>query len=148
METAGKHRPPGAPVISQNFACGEISPGETWKVYLRATDPEGDMNRIVCTLHQPGRGTYPACHVQIPKEQRRDLSGFLYLNTGGGPGLVFVNLALEVQIQDRAGNSSQTASFSLALNPRSSPQSPPPGAFQEKALGPIMIFLEPGTGGP
>jgi hypothetical protein len=147
LKTDIKERQPGAPVITRTFASREISPGETWKIYLRATDPEGDMERIVCTVLQPGRGTYPASHVGIPKDQRQDLSGFLYLNTGGGPGMVFVNLTLEVQIQDRAGNSSQTASFSLALNPRSAHQSPPPGAFPEKALGPIMIPLEPGTGG-
>ena len=34
------------PVISQSFAPKEARPGDTWKVYLKAEDPNGDMRRI------------------------------------------------------------------------------------------------------
>jgi len=135
------------PVVTQFFAAQEIRPGEPWKIYLRASDPGGEMKAIYATVDQPGRGPQSAGPIPVPQEQRRDLSGFLYLNTAGNPGSAFLNLTLTVQIQDRAGNYSHPISFPLALNPRAVQESPPLGVFEARALGPIMISLDPGTGG-
>jgi hypothetical protein len=44
------------PVITNSFACRQIRPGDTWKIYLLAEDPEGEMKAIVCTVDQPGAG--------------------------------------------------------------------------------------------
>jgi len=143
-----KNNQPGVPVITHRFASEEIRPGDTWKVYLRAADPEGDMKNIICTVNQAGRGTYPVCFVRIPESQRRDLSGFLYLNTSTSQGLDFTNLTLQIEIQDRAGNMSWPISFSLAFNPRAEQEDPPFGTFREEELGPIMISLNPGASAP
>ena len=129
------------PVISQSFASKEAKPGDTWKVYLKAEDPDGDMRRIVCTIDQPGMGTYPSRHIRVKEAERKMLAGFIYLNTLTSPDLEFVNLTLTVQIQDMAGHLSQPAVFSLSFNPRSTQESPPQGNFPEKDLGPIMIRL-------
>jgi hypothetical protein len=143
-----KENQPGAPVITHRFASKEIRPGDTWKVYIRAVDPEGDMNNIICTVSQAGRGTYPVCFLRIPESQRRELSGFLYLNTSGSQGLVFMSLTLMVEIQDRAGNLSWPVSFSLAFNPRAEQENPPLGIFREEEVGPIMVSLDPGASAP
>jgi hypothetical protein len=142
----GIHQPPG-PVVTHFFAAQEIGPGKTWKIYLRATDPEGEMKAIYATVDQPGRGPQAAGPILIPGDQRRDLSGFLYLNTSGQQGLAFLNLTVTVQVRNRAGRFSPPVSFPLALNPRAPQENPPPGIFQEKSLGPIMVTLDPGTGG-
>ena len=134
-------------MVTQFFAAQEICPGETWKIYLRASDPEGEMKAIYATVDQPGRGPEAAGPIPLPKDQRRELSGFLYLNTSGIQGLAFLNLTLTVQIQDRTGNYSHPISFPLALNPRAVQESPPIGAFEERELGPIMVSLDPRTGG-
>jgi hypothetical protein len=143
-----KENQPGAPVITHRFASKEIRPGDTWKVYIRAVDPEGDMNNIICTVSQAGRGTYPVCFLRIPESQRRELSGFLYLNTSGSQGLVFMSLTLLVEIQDRAGNLSWPVSFSLAFNPRAEQENPPLGIFREEEIDPIMVSLDPGASAP
>ncbi len=143
-----KNDPPGVPVITHHFASKEICPGDTWKVYIRAADPEGDMKNIICVVNQAGRGTYPVCFVRIPESQRRDLSGFLYLNTSGSQGLDFTNLTLQIEIQDRAGNVSWPVLFPLAFNPRAEKENPPFGAFREEEVGPIMISLTPGASAP
>jgi hypothetical protein len=135
------------PAVTQFFAAKEVCPGETWKIYLRATDPEGEMKAIYATVDQPGRGPQSAGPIPIPEDQRRELSGFLYLNTSGTQGLAFLNLTLTVQIRDRTGHFSQPISFPLALNPRAVQESPPVGVFEERALGPIMVTLDAGTGG-
>jgi hypothetical protein len=59
----------------------------------------------------------------------------------------FGNLVLTVQIQDQAGNFSEPLSFSLSFNPRAHQEEAPPGLFQDKELGPIMIPLTSGSAG-
>jgi hypothetical protein len=138
----------GVPIITRSFASREICPGDTWKIYLHAADPEGDMKTIICAVSQAGRGSYPVSFVKVPQGQGGKLSGFIYLNTGAGAGLSFITLTLQVEIQDRAGNLSQPVSFFLAFNPRAEQEIPPPGLFQDKEIGPIMVSLDLQTGGP
>jgi hypothetical protein len=147
LRTGIDKRPPRAPVFTKTFASEEISPGDTWKIYLRATDPEGGMKAIHATVDQPGRGQQAAGPIPIPEDQRRELSGFLYLNTAGIQAGAFLNLTLTVQVRDQSGHFSQPVSFPLALNPRAVQESPPLGAFPERELGPIMVSLDAGTGG-
>lgn len=143
-----KNNQTGIPVITHRFASKEIRPGDTWKVYIRAVDTEGGMKNIICTVSQPGRGPYPVCFMRIPESQRRELSGFLYLNTAGAEGSGFINLTLQVEIQDQDGNTSWPVSFPLNFNPRAEQENPPLGAFREEEVGPIMISLDPGASAP
>ena len=142
-QTYGK----GVPVITQSFASKQMRPGDTWKVYLNATDPDGDMKNIFCSIEQPGIGTYPGSFTKIKEANRKELSGYIYLNTVGIQGLNWVNITLTVQVQDKAGHFSQPVVFPLSFNSRSKQESPPPGIFQEKELGPIMILLRTITDG-
>jgi len=129
------------PVIGQTFASKEARPGDTWVVYLKAQDPNGDMRRIVCTVDQPGMGTYPVSYIRVKEAERKDLAGHIYLNIPARRDLDFVTLTLNVQVQDMAGHLSLPAVFPLALNPRAARETPPQGAFPEKDLGPVMIQL-------
>jgi hypothetical protein len=36
-----------APVIERSFAAQAMKKGDTWKIYLKASDPDGDMKTIV-----------------------------------------------------------------------------------------------------
>jgi len=130
-----------SPIIHQSYAANQIWPGDTWKIYLIASDPDGDMKNIVCTIDQSGVGTYPASIIRIAEGRQKELSGFIYLNTQGFEDLNFVTLNLTVQVQDMAGHFSRPAAFPLLLT-GTGPQEPPrPGVFQEANLGPIMIRL-------
>ena len=135
------------PVISQSFASSSLGQGDIWKVYLNASDPDGDMKYIVCTIDQPGIGTSPVSFTRIKEENRQQLSGYIYLNTAGVDGLNFSSLTLTVQIQDRAGNFSDPVSFSLQFRMGVRQETPPTNTFQEIELGPIMITLQVTSGG-
>jgi len=131
-----------APVITQSFASKQMRLGDTWKIYLNASDPDGDMKTIISTIDQKGVGTYPVSFTRIREDQQREnLSGYIYLNTVGTYGLDYTTLVLNVQIQDKAGHYSAPASFPLAFNPTAHQENPPPGLFKDKALGPIVIVL-------
>ncbi len=137
----------GIPVIRASFASPSLALGETWKVYLNASDADGDMKYIVCTIDQPGIGPSSAGFTRIKEENRQQFSGYIYLFTGGMSGVNPSNLTLTVQIQDRKGHFSNPVSFSLSFELRAQQETPPLDVFQEKDLGPIMINLGSSIGG-
>jgi hypothetical protein len=71
--------PKAAPVITQSFASPQIAPGKNWRIYLKASDADGDMEGIVSTVHQPGVGTYPVSSTRTGENYRKELSGYVYL---------------------------------------------------------------------
>jgi len=138
-----------APVITETFASKQMRPGDTWKVYLKASDPGGDMHKIVAVVNQPGLGPYPASYTKIQEGNGKELSGYIYLNTSGPYGSEwqnFLSFLVTVQIQDRAGHSSEPVSFPLSFQSRYTQEPPPPGKFKEQDLGPIMVVLRPTDG--
>ncbi len=135
------------PVIIASFASKQLRPGGTWKVYLKASDPDGDMKRIICLIEQKGIGSYPVSYVNIKEENRRELSGYLYWTTGGVSGAIFTEVQLTVQIQDMARHLSGPVSFPLKFQQDIQQEDPPKDIFQEKDLGPIMIPMQPWSGG-
>ena len=152
MGCATLESPKGAvkatPVITQSFAAGEIRVGETWKIYLNASDPDGEMINIYGIVDQPGQ-TYPLSITRISKENGKELSGYLYLSTARpATPLVDTSIALTVQIQDRSGNFSQPAVFPLTLKSLPTQEAPPQGVFKERALGPVMVAITSLIGAP
>jgi hypothetical protein len=135
----------GVPVISESFASPKIRGGQTWKVYLTASDPDGDMKNIVGVIDQPGVGTYPVSITRIKEEDRRELAGYVYLTTP--LDFDFINLTLHIQIEDRAGHYSKPVSFPLSFSSRDRQEPPPQGLSKEKDLGPILIQLRKILGG-
>jgi hypothetical protein len=133
--------PQAAPVITQFFASPQIAPGRVWRVYLQASDADGDMKEFICTIHQAGVGTYPVSITRIKEGSQKSLSGYLFLNVTAFRNLDFVELTLAVQVRDRAGQFSEPVKFPLSINSRYAQEPPPEGVFQENNLGPIMIQL-------
>jgi hypothetical protein len=138
-QTYGK----GVPVITQSFAAKEVRPGDTWKVYLNAHDPDGDMKQIVCEIEQPGVGVYSVAYIRIKEDERRELGGYIYLTTFQVNyfSFNFINLTLRVEIQDKAGHYSAPVFFPLSFNALYRQEPPPQNVFKEHDLGPIMIQL-------
>jgi hypothetical protein len=135
-----------ASVIAETFASKQIRPGDTWKIYLKASDPGGDMHRIVAVVNQPGLGPYPISFTKIQEGNGKELSGYIYLNTSGPYGTEFQNFltfSVMVQIEDRAGHFSEPVFFPLSFQSRYIQDPPPPGKFKEESLGPILVVLHP-----
>ena len=137
------------PVILQSFASRELRAGDVWKVYLKASDPEGKMRYIFASISQPGIGIYPVSITRIKGENQKELSGYLYLNTAPAVPTQFFNLTLTlaINIQGKGGVFSQPVFFPLSFSPQPSQEAPPDGVFREQNLGPIMIDLRTVSGG-
>jgi hypothetical protein len=128
------------PVIRDSFAQKDLCPGDTLKIYLKASSLDSSLKAIYVTVEQSGVAVHPLSIIRLKKEdQQKDLSGYLYLPTISSNE--FITLQLIVHIQDGRGNFSEAAVFPVEFKPRVSPENPPPGVFAEKELGPIMIRL-------
>jgi len=133
----------GKPVIQDSFAAKQMSPYETWKVYFKASDPDGSMRNIYAVVDQAGVGPYPLSITRIKSENQKEFSGYVYLNSSGfdAGGLNYAIVNLTIWIQDRSGRFSEPVNFPLSLNNRYKQEPPPPGKFEENDLGPIMVRL-------
>jgi len=142
---AGKIPPP---VIVQSFAPKELRPGEVWKVYLKASDPEGQMKYIFATVSQPGTVAYPVSIIRVKKENQKELSGYIYLNTTPATQVNFFNLTLTLSVSIKGtGGFSQSAVFPLSFEAHPAGEAPPEGAFKDQDLGSIMVNLQNSAGG-
>jgi hypothetical protein len=139
----------GVPVIVQSFASKELRAGDVWKIYLKASDPDGKMKYIFATISQPGVGIYPVSITRIKDENRKEFSGYIYLNTAPAKPFNFFNLTLTlaVNIQGKGGVFSQPVYFPLSFSFQPAREAPPEGVFREQNLGPIMIDLRTVAGG-
>ena len=150
MEEKEKIHGKNPPVIGQSFASDRLNPGGLWKIYLQASDPDGDMEAILAAVDQPGIGAYPASITRIKGENGKELSGYIFLNTSGQRDDDFLDnqeLEVSVQIRDKAGHTSKPITHKVLILARQTQKEPPPGVFKEEALGPIMVVLQPVTGG-
>jgi len=139
----------GVPVIVQSFASKELRAGEVWKVYLKASDPDGKMKYIFATISQPGVGVYPVSITRIKSENEKEFSGYNYLNTAPALPTNFFNLTLTLtlNIEGKGGVFSQPVFFPLSFSAQPAREAPPDGVFKEQNLGPIMINLRTVAGG-
>ena len=99
------------PVIVATYAPEVIRPGSVWRVYLKATDPDGDMKQIDAVMWQTGFGYYPTDITWIRKDDAKEVAGYLYLNTPPEPTLLSDRFVLTLLVLDRQGTS--TASLLL-----------------------------------
>ena len=145
-QTAAEGKTP--PVIVQSFASKELRGGDVWKVYLKASDPEGKMKYIFATVSQPGANPYPVSIIRIKGENQKELSGYIYLNTSPASQGNFFNLTLSLTVNIQgAGGFSQPAVFPLYFQARAIQGAPPDGVFKDQNLGPISVTLQTVSGG-
>lgn len=140
-------KPGGSPpVITGSYASDKLSPGDIWRIYLQANDPDGDMLRFVCVFDQVGYGPYSSAYVPIKKRNRTELMGYLFFHSSAGAGLrmpEWTRLRLTVYVRDKGGNDSNKVDFPLVLS-RGARQESPPAPFDNgplERLGAIPVRL-------
>jgi hypothetical protein len=122
---------PGAkghpPELLGYYAAKEVDPGETWNIYLKAKDVDGDMKYIVAVLSMEGDGDYAPSEIWLKGEKRSEFDGYIFLNTPADDTLVtqMDTLTLSIYIRDWAGNKSQTVKLPLSFEPGRVPEKVP-----------------------
>jgi hypothetical protein len=134
------------PVITRSYASTQGAYGQTWKIYIEAEDPDGDMFTITSELQQEGvRYQKSVDTIFVKKRDQKYMKGFLALDTFflREPGLsVSSRLALRVSITDKAGNESKTAVFHFEYTGKTFEPTSLPAPFDQgdiPKLGNIVI---------
>jgi len=123
---------PGAkgqpPELLGYYATKEVRPGETWKIYLKAKDVDGDMKYIVAVLLSTGVGGNAPSEIWLKGENRSEFNGYIFLNTPPADILVsgITTTSASIFIRDWAGNKSQTVNMPLTFKPGATPEEVPP----------------------
>ena len=142
-----------APMITHSFAIEKGYYGYVWKIYIEAEDPDGDMHKIVSTVHQPGWGYYFPDTILIKSQNRNHLKGYVQWNTFSSKTHYlreFTIITLKVSIFDKAGNESNVVVFPFQFVSRGVPKYELPSPFNkdDMRLGYIHIDLyEPSFSG-
>lgn len=147
----GQTRTQGSPpVITKSFAAGRVGRGKEWRIYLEASDPDGDMRYFVWVVDQVGYGKYPTDQIAIRKQYRKELKGYLRAfiqarRRGGVPEWTQLNLTL--YIRERGRNTSNKVTFPVVCS-QSAKEEPPPPPFdsgQVERVGTIAVELTEGV---
>ena len=143
-DAQGKGRPPD---IIFSWAQDKIRRGEDWRIYIVASDPDGDMHRIYCRIEQGGGQLYRMDISSVSRGMGGQLVGYLALRTFSSTDLGGTSLTLTLIIEDREKNESRPVRFPLTINGevRRSPPANliPPGIEKEldKRIAYISIDL-------
>jgi hypothetical protein len=132
------------PVITNSFASGEASHGHAWRIYLEANDLDGDMEKVVCFIDQPGSG-HSSRTAEIGRGYEARFTGYLDCYISRPPSGVseLTELTLTIFIRDRRGNPSNRVVLRTAVSGKAVHTSPPApfDAGGLKRLGGIAVRL-------
>lgn len=126
-----------APTLEAVYAQPEIGDGNNWRVYVRATDPDGDLDKIFIGFQQPGAWWAPQFMI-LPKSQRKELNGavFYWASLQGGGHSTTVYASVHIYVEDRAGNRSGARSIEFAvLQDGTKDKNQPPAGFKKIVIG-------------
>jgi hypothetical protein len=138
LGTAMESRAEGsAPVLEKVWVSPEVNHGDLLKVYIKASDPDGDMRWIQVSAGR-GKGGLAGSVIRLKKEDRKSVSGYVYWDTGKAANRN-VSGMIEITIEDWKGNESETVSIPVKIVSIGAKSQAAPGEFQDKSIGPIMI---------
>ncbi len=129
------------PVIDDYYASPTVKWGQTWKLYIRAHDPDGDMWEARFDVEPPGYvGWNSPGLVILPKQYRGQFDGYMHLLISArawdlGPA----NLTISAWLTDQGGRKSRVLRLPLAIGPR--PVQPPPARFREQPIVPVPLDI-------
>jgi hypothetical protein len=125
----------GGPVLEKVWVAPEVNYGDLLKVYVKASDPTGDMRFVIVS---GGRGAVGSAVTRISKKARKDLNGYLWWDTTKAINRDTTG-AVSIQIEDMKGAESEVMTVPVKIVSRGAKSQSPPPEFQEVEIGPIMI---------
>lgn len=139
------------PKIEASFASRIVAAGDTWRVYIRGSDPDGDLRFLNVSLWMATAVMTPI-RLEVSPEHSRAISGYITLDTnrfsGGFLRLTPGEIRLYVALEDRAGHRSDLSVHDTSLILGAKQERPAPGAFEERYLGsvPLEFLMQGGMG--
>ena len=126
------------PKVEKVWAPAEFNFGSLLKIYVKASDPTGDMRWLVVTAGGAGI-TKPVGSAPIRlKKGMKDLNGFIYWDSSRAAQRSG-STTVEIFVEDWKGNESAPMSVQVKMVTKGAKAEKPPAEFQNVEIGPIMI---------
>jgi len=141
----GQHRGKGQrPLVIDAYAAKVIRPGDTWMIFLRAEDPDGDMKSIAALLWQAGVGDYPTEVNMLKPEDARQFSGYFSMRTPGELNINWNELELTLIVRDSQGNGSRPVKLPITFDMAAAKQEIPEkwAEAAKHRLAALMVDIE------
>jgi hypothetical protein len=139
LGTASVSSAQGGPVLEKIWAPAEVNWGKILKVYVKASDPEGDMKFVVVSAGKAGQampsGSTP---IRLNKASRKSVNGYVYWDTNKAAQRDTAGI-VAVQIEDMKGQESEVMTVNVKIVPSGAKVEQPPAEFQEIEIGPVML---------
>jgi hypothetical protein len=134
-----------APVITHSFAVEKGRYLDVVKLYIEATDPNGDMLRVATVIEETGSGYHSPDWIFLKPNHWTHFAGFLQWNTHSSFGVPeWHNVTLKVSVFDRSGNESNVVVFPFEFLSEVLPKPQAPAPFDQgniPRLGHVMTEL-------
>jgi len=134
------------PRLEAVWAAEAVGYGNIWRVYIRASDPDGDLDKVWVTFARFG-GTYPGTFVPLT-QPLREANGYVQFWAWPKGGLKLGELPIYasamVRVEDRAGNQSHAIAIPFVLMHHSGPDgaAPPAGFSRDTKLAEMEMNME------
>jgi hypothetical protein len=129
-----------SPIILDAYAAPTISWGSNWMIYVRAEDPNGDMKSIAAVLWQAGVGYYPTEVTRLKEGERKEFSGYLYLDIPPDSCFYSDEFELTLIVRDSHMNGSQSVKLPLRID-LNAKQQQVPEKWQDEANHRIAALM-------
>ena len=127
------------PVIEKVWVSPVTPTGTLLKIYIKASDPDGDMKWLYISAGVGKQSVLGAVPIRLKGESAKSLNGYVYWDssrvTAGK-----VSATAEFSVEDTKGLESEAKSVTLELKKGKDVKAEKaPSDFQEKEIGPIMM---------
>ena len=119
----------------------ETLAGTLLKIYVKASDPDGDMRWLVVSGGRGKDGTMASVPIRLGKKFGKEVNGYVYWDTAkalkkSGTG------HFSVLIEDWKGNESEEITLPAKVVAKDAKVQKAPADFQNLAIGPIMVDMQ------
>jgi hypothetical protein len=129
----------GGPVLEKVWAPAEVNWGSILKVYVKASDPEGDMRWVLVSAGKTGQaqptGSTP---IRLKKDVRKSVNGYVYWDTNMAAQKNTEGIVV-IQVEDFKGQESEPMTVKVKIVPKGAKVEQPPADFQEAEIGPVIL---------
>jgi len=118
------------PVITHAFAVERGYYGDSWRIYVEADDPDGQMLRIASVVDQVGYGYYPTDWIYLEPQNEKHFKGYIQWNTFSTKTRYlpeWTRISLKVSVFDKNGYESNEVvfPFTFEMSPKQYVDKPP-----------------------
>ena len=128
----------GPPVLEKVWASPVTPSGDLLKIYIKASDPDGDMTWLCVAAGRGKQVTTGAFSIRLTKEAGKSLNGYIYWDTSRAEKNISGTAA--IWLEDSKGQQSETKSVFVEIKAGKDVKAEEaPAEFQDVPIAPVLL---------